>query len=151
MSQARLPSEQVAVVGQIVPAAKTAVTGYSILTDYVSLAKFYQYLVILHVGAIAASGTVNAKVRVFTSATGAGAADVSGLAITQLTATDDNKLVLLNIQAAELLAAGKTHFNLAVLNGVTTNGLSAVILGLHPHYGPASDHDLAAVDEIVTK
>ena len=151
MSQARLPSEQVAVVGQIVPAAKTAVTGYSILSDYVALSKFYQYLIILQAGAIAASGTIDAKVRVFTAASTAGAADVTGLVVTQLTATDDNKLVLINIQAAELLAAGKTHFNLAVKNGVTTNGLSAVILGLHPHYGPASDHDLAAVDEIVTK
>jgi hypothetical protein len=150
MSQARLPSEQVAVVGQIVPKAATAVTGFSLLSTYVPLSKFYQYLVLLGAGNIA-SGTIDAKIRVYTSATGAGAADVSGLAITQLTATDDNKVVLLNIQAAELLAAGKTHFTLAVKSAVSTNAFACYILGLHPHYGPANDHDLANVDEIVTK
>jgi hypothetical protein len=146
----KLPTEVCAVVGTIDPDAYTAST-YT--TGYIPLGKFRRYLAILSVGTLGTAAVVNAKLIAYTDGSGTGPLDVPGAAITPLTqaGTDADKYALINFNP-EILAGSTryTHFRLSVTNTVEAMDAAAVVLGFDPLYGPASDNDLATVDEIVS-
>ncbi len=121
-------------------------------SDAVDLRLFRRVLFVVLAGALGASATVDAKLQA--SANGSsGWADITGKAITQLTkaGTDDNKQALIEISDAELLNAGATfrYVRLRITNATAASLIAAVALGADPRYHPASDNDLASVDEIV--
>lgn len=143
------PSERVAVVATIDPASLTANTYVS---DWVDMSKFESVLAVLSIGAMTTNGTVDAKLRQAKDSSGGSAKDITGKAITQLTEAgeDDNKQVELQVRSDELdVAGGFSYVALSVTTATAASLGSAVLLGFHPSYGPASDNDLASVDEIV--
>lgn len=144
------PSARAGVVGVIDPDAYAAST---VTTGWISAAAFASFLAIIMAGDLGASATVDAKIEQATSAAGAGAKDVAGLAITQLTkaGTDDNKQALINIQQSDLdLANGFTYFRLSMTVATATSDAGAIVLGFNPRSGAATASDLATVDEVVS-
>lgn len=143
-----LPSEVAAVVGAINPAAQTAAT-YT--TGYIPMKLFRRFMAIVQAGTLGSSATIDAKLIAYTSDAGAGAFDIPGAAITQLTqaSTDSNKQAVINFDTQALAGNTEyTHFRLSMVVGTATSGASAVVLGFDPLYGPASDNDAATVDSI---
>jgi hypothetical protein len=143
-------SEIAAVVGNIDPDAYAASTVTT--NEYIPLKHFRRFMAIIQAGDIVSTGTIDAKLITYTNSSGSGAADVTGSAITQLTqaGTDSNKQVVINFDPSKLAGSTATHFRLSVTMGTAGADLSAIVLGLDPLYGPASDNDVATVDEIVT-
>lgn len=146
----KTPSEAVAVVGNIDPDAYAASTVAT--NEYIPLKHFRRFMAIIQTGDIVSTGTIDAKLITYTNGSGSGAADVTGSAITQLTqaGTDSNKQVIINFDPSKLAGSAATHFKLSVTMGTAGADLSAIVLGLDPLYGPASDNDTSTVDEIVT-
>lgn len=142
------PSEKIAVVGTIDPDAYTASTYVS---DYIDMSKWHSLMAVIAVGAMTASGTVDAKLRQATTATGASVKDITGKSITQLTATgDSDKQAIINLRDQELdIDGGFRYVNLTVTVAVAASDAGAIVLGCDPRNAPANANDLASVDEIV--
>ena len=144
-----LPSERAAVVGVIDPDANAA---GALTSDYVSMGTFHSAMGVVLVGTMGASGTIDAKLVQATDSSGTGVKDITGKAITQLTqaGTDSDKQAIINVRAEELdVANGFNHVAIVLTTAAATSDSAAVLLGLDPRVGPASDNDLASVDEIV--
>jgi hypothetical protein len=143
------PSELAGVSGVIDPdanAAGTYTTGWVAMRDWQSL------MAVIMAGDLGASATLDAKLEQATTSGGASAKDVTGKAITQLTqaGTDSNKQVLINLRPEELdVEGGFDYVRLSMTVAVATSDSGAVLLGVYPTRGPASDVDAATVDEIV--
>ena len=147
--QNALPSERVAVGGVIDPDANAA---GALTTDYIDMGEFKSVMGIVLAGTLGASATLDAKLVQATDSSGTGSKDISGKAITQLTqaGTDSDKQAVINCRGDELDVDGGFAFvALTMTTGTATSDSSAVLLGLDPRNGPASDNDLASVDEIV--
>jgi hypothetical protein len=143
------PSDRVAVVGNIDPDVYTAGT-YT--TGWVDMAKFGAIMAIVQAGTLGSSATLDAKIQQATSAAGAGAKDITGKAITQLTqaGTDSDKQAIINLFADELdINNGFTHVQLSITVGTATSDAGAIVLGLDPRKDVASASDATTVDEIV--
>lgn len=146
---AKKPSEMAAVVAVIDPDANTA---GALTTAYVDASKFEQIMAIVMAGTLGSSATLDAKLVQATDSSGTGVKDISGKAITQLTqaGTDSDKQAIIQVRADELdVAGGFRYVALVHTVGTATSDSGAVVLGLNPTYGPASDYDLSTVDEIV--
>ncbi len=143
------PSDRVAVVGNIDPDAYGA---GSYTTGWIDMSKFLAIMAVVQAGTLGASATLDAKIQQATSAAGAGAKDVTGKAITQLTqaGTDSDKQAVINLFANELdINNGFTHVQLSITVGTATSDAGAIVLGLDPVKDVASANDAATVDEIV--
>lgn len=145
------PSDQAAVVGAIDPDANTAAT-YT--TGWIDMADFAWIMAIVMAGTLGTNATLDAKLEQATDGSGTGAKDISGAAITQITqaGTDQSdKQAIIQCCAEDLdLANDFTHVRLSMTVGTATSDCGAVVLGMTPRYGPASDNDAASVEEIVT-
>lgn len=145
-----LPSEACAVLGTIDPDAYSAATTVS---DYADMSKFERVMIILSVGTMAATATLDAVVQQATDSSGTGAKNLTtSKAITQLTqaGTDSDKQVVINIMADDLdLDNDFDHVALSVTGATAASDYGVLILGFNPRNMPASDNDLASVDEIV--
>lgn len=143
------PSQRAAIVGVIDPDAYAAGT-YT--TGWVDASRWYSFLAIVAAGDLGSSATLDAKIEQATSAAGAGAKDVAGYAITQLTqaGTDSNKQALINLKSEKLdINSGFTHVRLSMTVATATSDAGAVLMAFDPRYGPADLYDAASVDEIV--
>jgi len=146
----RLPSEKAAIVGVIDPDVNVAAT---YLSDAVDMADFESLLAIIMMGTLGSSATIDAK---FVQATTSGGTykDVSGSDITQQTqaGTDaSDKQCLINLRAQDLDVANSYRFvKLSVTVGTATSDAAAIVLGFNAVVEPASDNDLASVEEIIT-
>lgn len=141
------PSARATVAAVLNPVSQAAAT---VTTGWVSMATYDAVLALLQVGALGASGTVDAKLQQASDSGGTGAKDITGKAITQLTkaGTDDNKQVAINCRSDELdVAGGFTHVRLSVTVGTAASLISAVILGMDARYQPATA--ATTVDEVV--
>jgi len=142
-------SDRSAVAGIIDPDATGAGT---VTTGWISMADFGRIMAVVMAGTLGASATLDAKLEQATDGSGTGAKDITGKAITQLTkaGSDDDKQAVINCHQSELdLENSFTHVRLSMTVGTATSDVGAVVLGLDPRYGPASDNDLASVAEIV--
>lgn len=143
------PTELAGVVGVIDPDANAAAT-YT--TDWVAMKNWQALLAVIMAGDLGASATLDVKLEQATTSGGAGAKDVTGKSITQLTqaGTDSNKQVLINLRPEELdVEGGFDYVRLSMTVGTATSDSGALLLGVYPSRGPATDFDLATVDEIV--
>jgi hypothetical protein len=143
------PSEAVAVLGVIDPDANTAAAYTS---DWGDMGKFKKAMAIVFAGTLGSSATLDAKLQQATDSSGTGAKDISGKSITQLTeaGTDSDKQAIIEVDASELDVAGGFRYVALVMTVATaTSDSGGVLLGFEPRFGPASDNDLASVDEIV--
>lgn len=144
------PSDRAAVVGVIDPDAYAAAT---YVTGWIDASLFEDFMAIVMVGDLGSSATVNAKLTAAEDGSGTNPHDITGKAITALTdaGTDSNKQAIINVRADEISADGAyTHFKLSVTVGTATSDMGALVLGLNPHFGGASDNDATTVDEIVS-
>ena len=142
-------ADEIAVAGVIDPDAYAAAT-YT--TAWIAMADFAQALAVLSVGDLGAAATVDAKFEQAQGASGTGAKDLTGAAITQLTQAggDDNKQAEIAMNDDDLdVNNAFTHVRLSVTVAVATSDMGALVLGYGAHYGPASARDLASVSEIV--
>lgn len=143
------PSESVAIIATIDPDAYAAST---VTSDWGNMGLFKKAMGIIEVGTLGASATIDAKLQQAQDASGTGVKDITGKSIAQLTqaGTDDDKQVVIDLDAAELdVANGFEYVRISMTIGVAASDAGALLLGLEPRFGPASDNDLASVDEIV--
>lgn len=142
-------SEDIAIVGTIDSASQSTSEK---LTDAIDLSKFSRFLFVINAGVLGTSATLDFQIKGATSAGGSYTA-ITGTAITQLVkATDDGKQVVVEIsrQAVENLGLGYTHIKGSLVPGTAASQAAVVALGVGPFYGPAADHDLADVAQILT-
>lgn len=146
-----LPSEVAAILATIDPDVTVAST---VVSDYCDMSKYESLMIIVMTGTLGASATVDAVVKQATDSSGTGAKNLTtSKAITQLTqaGSDSDKQVIINVRAEELdMANNFDHLAISVTVGTATSDIGALILGFNPRYAPASDNDLASVDEIVS-
>lgn len=144
----QLASETAAVLGTIDPDAIAAST---VVSDYVSLADFDRLMAVIMAGTLGAGATLDAKLVQASDAVGTGSKDIAGKAITQLVkATDDDKQAVINCRAEELDVDNEfTHVAVSMTIANATSDAGALLLGLSPRHGGASDSDIASVAEIV--
>lgn len=140
--------ENVAVLGTIDPVSQSA---GSANTDVIDTSLFEKILFIVKVGALGASATVDFDVKADSASGGSYSTSVTGKAITQLTkaGSDDNKQVLVEVDANALRAQNASF---RYIRGTVTVATAAclvdvTVLGFGCTYGPASQYNLASVDE----
>ncbi len=142
------PSERVAIIGMIAP---QSVNGAAVNTGLKAIKDFFRLRATIKVGAITATGVVNAKLQ---AAVGSGGSpvDIAGAAITPLTAagTDSNKIAIIDFNVDKLAGDAYTHVQLVITGSVAAALVDGVLEGFDARYEPASDIDGAFVDEIVT-
>ncbi len=148
-----LPSEIAALLATIDPDEYAAGAQNS---DWIDLGLFDQVMAVIMAGTIDTGSTLDSKLTQATSSGGAGEKDITGKAIAQLTqaGSDSDKQAVINCRAEELDVANDFRFVRLVQTGgtgspATTVDHSAILFGLGARYEPASDGDLASVDEIV--
>ena len=144
MNPVSYPSDYLPVVSTIDP---QPVDNSTYVSDWVNMGTFNAVMFVLLLGA--ADIAINAKIRSAEDSSGTNAADITGLAMTALGGSDDNKQVVFVVRADQL-NAGHTHVALSVTVGDgTTDYLAAVGIGIGSNYLPAADWDLSSVAEIV--
>ena len=149
MNTNKLPSEVAAIGGVIDPDVTAAST---VTSDWMSMAEFESAMAIILAGTLGSSATLDAKLEQASDSGGTGAKDITGKAITALTqaGTDSDKQAIINCRAEELdIANDFNHVRLSMTVAVATSDIGGILLGFNGRYGPASDNDLASVDEIV--
>jgi hypothetical protein len=143
------PSDRAAVVGIIDPDAYAAGT---VTTGWIDMTQYNELMAVVMAGTLGAAATLDAKFQQATTAAGAGAKDITGALITQLTqaGTDSDKQAIINLWAEDLDVDGGFAFaQLSMTVAVATSDAGAVVLGMAKRHGAASSGDLASVDEIV--
>jgi hypothetical protein len=143
------PTDSIAISGTIDPEAQGAGT---VVSDYVSMAEFATVMAVIMVGTMATNSTVDAKLVQATDSSGTGSKDITGKAITQLTqaGTDSDKQAVIEACGEDLDVDNSfTHVALSITVATAASDLAGLVLGCNPRYGPASNIDLASVDEIV--
>lgn len=143
------PSQRMAINAVIDPDDHSA---GDIDTEFISMADFNAALFILQLGVMTATSLVDFKLQEATDGAGAGVKDIVGKAATQLTAagSDDDKQVKIGVRPQDLDRDNDfTHVRARLTVAVANSFASVVGIGIEPRYGPASDTELASVDETV--
>ena len=149
MSKVLRPTDvtgHLATINPVSQGAGTAVSGW------IDMSKVDKVKAKVAVGVLGAGATVDAKLQQATSSGGAGAKDIPGKAITQLTqaGADSNKQALINLFSDELDVNGGFKFvQLSITVAVAASLIYGEMEGFNARYAPASDNDAASVDEIV--
>src|SRR5262249_58944522 len=122
------PSEAVMVVGKI---DRQTANNTTKTIDIVDMSKFAEALAIFLIGTVDA--TTDFKLQESNASDfSSGVSDIAGKAITQFTATDDNKVAVVNLKAEEMT---KRYLRgLATLGNGTSQAIAVVILGVKPRY-----------------
>lgn len=143
------PSDRAAILAAIDPDAAAAST---VTTAWIDVTNWQNLMAIVMAGDLGASATLDAKLQQATSGAGAGAKDVTGKAITQLTqaGADSDKQAIINCSQYDLdFANGFKFVRLSMTVAVAASEIGGLLLGFDPRYNTASDSDAATVDEIV--
>ena len=141
-------SEEWAVVGVIDPDANTVAT---VLTAAIDMADYEQIAVVSLIGTLGASATVVTTVTA--SATSSGTyATVAGKTTTQgggsPIALGSDTQTIINVRSSEI-TSNKRYVKVSMQVTAATTDCGMVVFGQARHR-PASDADLASVDEIVS-
>ncbi len=139
-------SERVAVVAATDP---QTISNTNVDSDYADMSKFGRVAFVVSVGNIDAATTVDVALYEATDSSGTSAAAITGKAVTQLTATDDNKQVVIEVADSDL-AAGFTHVACKVTVAGTTADASVVGMGINAREEPARNNDQASVAQVVS-
>lgn len=140
------PSNRAVVLGVIDPDAYAAST---VTTGWIDMSVWESLLAIVFAGTLGLSATLDAKLEQATSSGGAGAKDIAGKAITQLTeaGTDSDKQAVINLRSEELdVNGGFRYVRLSMTIAVAASDAGGVILGMDGRYSPT---DATTVDEVV--
>ena len=121
--------------------ADVGAAGTTYRTPYFSMQGQHKVLVLISVGDITATGTVDVALLEATDAAGTGAKLIAGKAITQLTAAggDSNDAVAINLRTEEMDAAGNfDHVSVRVRVTTANANFGLFVLGNVPRYAPVS-------------
>lgn len=144
------PADRAAVLAVIDPDANAAAT---ITTAWLSMAEYQSMMAIVMAGTLGTSATIDAKIEQAQDASGTGAKDLAGAAITQLTQAggDSDKQAIVQWWAEDLdLANAFTHVRLSMTTAAATSDSGALVIGFDKRTGTAQSGDVASVAEIVT-
>jgi len=121
-------------------------------TGWVPLNTHHGLLALVQTGALATGATVDAKLQQAQDASGTGAKDVAGKAISQLTQASNgaNRQALINLRPEELdVNNGFAYVRLVVTVAAAAANISAQLLGVNPRLASAETANQAAVAQIV--
>jgi uncharacterized protein (UPF0333 family) len=137
-------AEQTAVLAAISPVSQGAGT---VTTGWLSFDKFQALVAVLKTGVLGSSATVDMKFQQATDASGTGAKDVTGRALTQIVkATGDNKVASIEVHPGDLDTANNfTHVRASLTVGTAASLVDVTVLGIAPTYLPARAYNAAAV------
>lgn len=128
------PSDRATLAAAIDP--QNAAVGV-LTTGWISMATYDQIEAIIQVGTLGTSATINAKLQQATSSAGAGAKDVTGKAISQITTSSQQAII--NCRSDELdVTNGFAFVELVVTVGVAASEVAALVLGNDARYQPAT-------------
>ena len=148
MSYNRGLREQLAVVSCTDPDAYAAGT---ITGDIVDMQKYRRVLYVLMTGDMVSTCTADLTIYGSAASNMSSPGAITGKTITQLTqaGSDDNKQVIVEVTAEDVAAAGYRYIRDSLVLGTAGSDAGVVALGFLAHYSPASEFDLASVDELV--
>lgn len=143
-------SQELAVVACIDPDAYTTGTTVS---DIIDMRYHKRVIFIVQAGTLGSSATVDFVVFADSAAAMGTESAMTGKVITQLTeaGTDSDKQAIVEVTAEEVAAhvAGGRYVRGKLVVLVATSDAGMIALADRSRYAPASDFDLASVDEIV--
>lgn len=137
-------ADQAAVLAVIAPASQAAGT---VTSGWLSFDKFQSIVAVLKTGVLGASATVDMKFQQATDASGTGAKDVTGRALTQIVkATGDNKVASVEVHPFDLdTVGGFTYVRVSLTVATAASLVDVTVLGIAPTYLPARAYNAAAV------
>ena len=141
-------SELFSVLATIDPASQAVGT---VTTGWISAGNHHSLLALVQSGVLGTGATLDAKLQQATDASGTGAKDVTGKAITQIVkATGDNKQALINLRPDALdVTNGYAYVRLSVTVAVAASLTAAQLLGFNPRFAPGDASNQAAVAQVV--
>ena len=142
-------SELFSVLATIDPASQAVGTTS---TGWISAGNHHNLLALIQSGALGTNATLDAKLQQAQDASGTGAKDLTGKAITQLTQASNgaNRQALINLRPEELDVNNDFAFvRLVVTVATAAANTSAQLLGVNPRLASADTANQAAVAQIV--
>ena len=141
-------SELFSVLATIDPASQAVGT---VTTGWISAGNHHSLLALVQSGVLGTGSTLDAKLQQATDASGTGAKDVTGKAITQIVkATGDNKQALINLRPDDLdVTNGYAYVRLSLTVAVAASLTAAQLLGFNPRFAPGDASNQAAVAQVV--
>jgi hypothetical protein len=109
-------------------------------------------LALIQSGVLGTGATLDAKLQQATDASGTGAKDVAGKAISQLTQAGSGsaKQAIINLRPEDLdVNNGYAYVRLSVTVGVAASLTAAQLLGFNPRFAPGDASNQAAVAQVV--
>jgi hypothetical protein len=141
-------SDKLAVIGVIQPQA-IAFGATGVLTAAIDMQDWERVICVAQSGTLGSSGTLDVK-AVASATSGGTYAALTGKSATQLVkATDDNKVVVIEVTQDDVAKVEKRYVKINMVAGTANATSGCVVLGVPASYGKASDNDLAAVAEIL--
>lgn len=119
-------------------------------SSYVDVGDYERVVAVLAVGST--DTTVDFKLVQATDSSGTGSKDVSGAAITQLSGTDDNKQVAIELETRKLDINNGFHYVAAMTtigNGTTGAVVAAALYGVNPGGAPVTQPSAFAQQVVV--
>jgi len=139
-------TQGLAIVGLTPPQSLSPGTDTTITN--IDMSKYRRLLVIIEVGAFGASATVDAKLRE-SKTSGGTYQDISGAAITQLTAAGgNNKIATIELRAGQL-DPGYQFVQLSLTVGTAATQVAAIALGGEAEHKPGNAGNIAGVKQQV--
>jgi len=141
-------SELFSVLATIDPASQAVGT---VTTGWISAGNHHSLLALVQSGVLGTGATLDAKLQQATDASGTGAKDVTGKAITQIVkAAGDNKQALINLRPDDLdITNGYAFVRLSLTVAVAASLTAAQLLGFNPRFAPGDASNQAAVAQVV--
>lgn len=112
----------------------------------------HSLLALIQSGVLGTGATLDAKLQQATDASGTGAKDVAGKAISQLTQAGSGsaKQAIINLRPEDLdVNNGYAYVRLSVTVGVAASLTAAQLLGFNPRFAPGDAINQAAVAQVV--
>ena len=140
--------ELFSVLATIDPASQAVGT---VTTGWISAGNHHSLLALVQSGVLGTGATLDAKLQQATDASGTGAKDVTGKAITQIVkATGDNKQALINLRPDDLdVTNGYAYVRLSLTVAVAASLTAAQVLGFNPRFAPGDASNQVAVAQVV--
>ena len=142
------PSEHLALLATIDPVSSSGANN----SGWVDMKNWHAMLAVIGVGAMTATGTVDAKLQQASDSSGTGAKDITGKAITQLLAAGgNNRQAMINVRATDLDTLNGFEFVRLVITAATAASLlRGDLYGHYPRFEPAdSGYNQAGVAQVV--
>ena len=141
-------SELFSVLATIDPASQAVGT---VTTGWISAGNHHSLLALVQSGVLGTGATLDAKLQQATDASGTGAKDVTGKALTQIVkATCDNKQALINLRPDDLdVTNGYAYVRLSLTVAVAASLTAAQVLGFNPRFAPGDASNQVAVAQVV--